>query len=108
VITKTYDGKWKGEVEFYSPLTIQQEAEWEYAIGAYRKSVERDGGLSAQNLAFLPGIIACVKSWHLDKLPERITLENFPARPKLERAKLIAWLVTNISEIYQSDDDPNE
>jgi len=105
--TITYDGKWKGEVVLHDPLTIQQEADWEYTIAEYRKAVDKGGGVSAMNLAFLPGIIACVSEWKLKDFPERITIENFPSRPRKERANLISFLVTNISEIYQADD-PNE
>ena len=105
--TVSYDGKWKGEVVFFDPLTIQQEAEWELALGAYAIAREKRGGDSAQVLSFLPAIIACVSEWHLDGLPERMTVQNFPRRPRIDRANLVAFLVKNISEIYIVDD-PNE
>jgi hypothetical protein len=107
VVSFTSD-KWGGTVTFYDPLTMEQEAAWEYAIAAFQAAREKGGGLSAQNLALLPGIIVCVEAWNLKGFPERITLENFPTRPKDERAKLIAWLVTNITELYmESVDVPN-
>ena len=92
--------KWGGSVVFRDPLTIEQEAAWEYAIADFQAARGRGGGLSAQTAALWPGIDACVEKWELNGLPERITLANFPAHPKAERAKLIAWLVTNITELY--------
>ena len=105
--TVSYDGKWKGDIVLFDPLTIQQEAEWEYAIAEYNKAVGKGGRDAALVLAFLPAIIACVSEWHLDGLPERMTLENFPRRPKADRVNLAAFLVTNISEIFLAED-PNE
>jgi hypothetical protein len=92
--------KWGGSVTFHDPLTLEQEAAWEYAIADFQMAREKGGGLSAQNVALMPGILACVEKWELKDFPERITLTNFPMRPKEERAKLIAWLVTNIAELY--------
>lgn len=106
--TVSYDGKWKGEVIFYEPLTIAQEAEWEFAVAGFQKALDKGGGVSAFSQAFLPGIISCVKEWHLTGIPERVTPDNFPARPRGERVKLINWLIEQISQIYGKEDDPNE
>ena len=105
--TVSYDGKWKGEVVLFDPLTIQQEAEWEYAVADFQKARDKGGGISAMNLAFIPGIIACVSEWKLEGFPERVTIESFSAMPRKERVNLISFLVTNISEIYAAED-PNE
>jgi hypothetical protein len=108
--TVTFDHPtWPGEVTFASPMSIELEAKWEYAVADMQRSARMAGnGASAQALAILPGIFACVEKWSLKGLPERITLSTFPNRPRAEREKLIAWLVTNISEIYGAEQEvPN-
>ena len=101
--------KWGGSVTFYDPLTIEQEAKLEYALSDLQIAREKGGVLSALIIALFPGIEACVEKWELKDFPERITLENFPTRPKIECANLIAWLVTNILELYnESTTIPNE
>jgi len=92
--------KWGGSVTFYDPLTLEQEAAWEYALGAFNKAREANGGVSAFLIALVPGFTACVEKWELKDFPERITLDTWPRKQKMESAKLIGWLVTNISELY--------
>jgi hypothetical protein len=106
--TSSYDGKWKGEVIFYDPLTIPQEAEWEYALSRLTKAQKDGGGASAVTMAILPGIIACVSEWKLKGFPEKVTVDNFPSRPTTERMKLLTWLVEQITDVYKEEDDPNE
>ena len=98
-VTYTSD-KWGGSVTFHDPLTLEQEAAWESAILA-SKALGSDVGLAEQQVKIIPGILACVERWELKDFPERITLANWPTRPRLERAKLIAWLVKNISDLYE-------
>jgi hypothetical protein len=101
--------KWGGSVTFADPLTLEQEAAWEYAMGAFSVAREKGGIIAALIIALIPGFEACVEKWELKGFPERITLANFPTRPKVECAKLIAWLVTNITELYtDSVTVPNE
>lgn len=107
--TIKFEGKtWKGSVVLHDPLTIEQEAAWEYALAAYDRAVKDGGMLSAQHAAFLPGIFACVKEWKLKGFPEGITPDTFPSRPRIERAELLALLVKEVSDIYKAGDDPNE
>ena len=106
--TVSYDGKWKGTITLFDPLTMQQEAAWERAMSNFRKAIDEGLGISSFNLAALPGILECVSEWKLEGFPERLTIDNFPARPRTERANLISFLVTKISEIYQAEEDPNE
>jgi len=106
--TVSYDGKWKGEVIFYDPLTMQQEAAWEVAMSNFRKAIDDGLGISSFNLAQIPGVLECVSEWHLDGLPERMTIDSFSKLPRTERNHLLSFLVTEISKVYKSDDDPNE
>ena len=106
--TVSYEGKWPGTVTLYDPMTMQQEAAWERAMANFRTAIDEGLGISSFNLAALPGILECVSEWKLKGFPERVTIENFPAHPRNERASLISFLVTSIAEIYKSSDDPNE
>lgn len=100
---------WGGSVTFSDPLTLEQEAAWEYGIAAYQEAVSKGGGLSAQGVGLLQGILPCVEKWELKSFPERPTLANFPTRPRDERAKLMAWLVDNIRKLYEDSTTlPNE
>ena len=107
--TVSYKGKkWNGEVCFSDPLSIEQEAAWEVSVAEYMKVSKKGGGLSSMHFAFLPGILACVEEWHIKGLPEIVTVDNFPSRPRKERAEFIGWVVEQVTEIYkQEDDDPN-
>ena len=100
--------KWGGSVTFSDPLTLEQEAAYEYALADYRKALDKGGGLSAQNEALLPVIFDAVMRSELKGCPESMTLANFPTRPRQERANLIAWLVEQVSTLYkESQDIPN-
>jgi hypothetical protein len=99
--TKTFESTiWGGSVTFHDPLTIEQEAAWEYAYADLQKARERGGGISAILIAALPGIDACVEKWELKNFPERPTLADWPMHQKVESAKLLACLVKNILELY--------
>ena len=98
--------KWNGTVTLYDPLTIEQEGAFELCLAAEREAREKGGGLGAVHYALLVGILACVQEWKLSGFPERVTLENFPPRPRKDRDDLIALLVTELLEIYKKDD-PN-
>jgi hypothetical protein len=105
----SYSGeKWSGTVTFSDPLTLEQEAAFELGMASYRETVKQGGGLSAQILAILKGVLPCVEKWNLGGFPEVPTLENWPTRPKTECAKLSAWLLEQMAKLYQeSTEAPN-
>ena len=108
--TVTYTSeKWGGSVTLSDPLTIAQEAEWEYSYSAMQAARERGGEISALVVALLPGINACVEKWELKDFPERPTLDSWPRHQKMESAKLLACLVKNILDLYNDAQTvPNE
>jgi len=106
--TNSYDGKWKGEVVFYDPLSIPQGAEWEYALARNAKALKDGGQAMASVEALLPGVLACVAEWRLKGFPEKVTVDNFPSKPKKDLLNLMEWLIKAITDIYKEDDDPNE
>ena len=61
------------------------------------------------NRAALPGVLACVEEWHLAGMPERVTLETFPATPPISAARLLGWLINEISSLYdEAETIPND
>jgi hypothetical protein len=69
------------------------------ALSEVRKLRENEGdNLSVQKLHFalLPSLIACVEEWHIENMPDEVTVDNFPATPTLQSGELIAWLQEEI------------
>jgi len=91
--------KWPGTVTLSDPLSFPQALAFQDALEEARKLGDN---ASAQqvNYLLLPGIIACVEKWGLDGIGTP-TPETFPATPALSSAKLIGWLVGEISQLYQ-------
>jgi hypothetical protein len=57
----------------------------------------------------LPAIMLCVKEWHLENVPEGVSLETFPMTPRGTASELVNWLWTQIIEVYQGEVSvPNE
>lgn len=92
--------RWPGTVVLYEPMTLVHEAAWEKAMTLY----DREAGMAANALALLPGVFACVQEWHLANFPDRPTVDNFPTRPRLDRSKLLAWLINEISDLYREEE----
>jgi hypothetical protein len=58
---------------------------------------------------FLPAILLCVKEWHLEGIPEDVTIDTFPMSPRSRASALVDWLWTQITMIYQGEIEvPNE
>lgn len=55
-------------------------------------------------LARLPGLLHFVVSHTLAGLPSPLTVDNFPALPRVESALLFAWLRDAVSAIIAGDD----
>lgn len=96
--------RFTGTVVLSDPLTFPQTFAFEDAINAVG-SVRETGSMARIRYALLPGILACVEEWHLDKFPERPALDNFPSSPRQSIAELIDWLVGEIGKLYQESED---
>lgn len=95
---------WPGTVTLHDPMTLVQEAAWEDAFADARNAKSR----ASRTLAILPGIFANVKEWKLDSFPAHPTIDTFPARPREDSARLVAWLIGEITELYKEGEVPNE
>lgn len=100
--------KWPGSVVLADPLTFPQLFAFE---DARAEVVEKQDQLSRDQLdgLWIPGILACVEKFELQGLPEQITPATFPASPRIASAKLISWLLREITAIYAEDETiPND
>ena len=98
-----------GSVVFSDPLSLEQEAAIERANADMKRTIEALGGVnngsSAMIAAILPGILACTERWNLSGIPEEPTLQTWPTRPRVAVSKLVAWLLTELSKLYQDATD---
>lgn len=91
--------KWAGTVTLSDPLLIPQTVAFEDAINAARESGAETTAAKYSYL-ILPGICACIEKWNLAGLPENMSPEQFPGSPKVESISLMAWLIAEISKLY--------
>jgi len=56
--------------------------------------------LSVVDANQLPAILGCVEKWEIENIPEKPTLETFPASPRAETHKLIDWLFRELLTVY--------
>lgn len=98
--------RWAGSVTLADPLTFPQWFAWQEAIKAAQFVMgSSETTPSSVDSLLLPGILACVAEWKLDKFPQTVTPETFPATPRKSSAQLVAWLVHEITAIASEDDD---
>ena len=57
----------------------------------------------------IPAIVACVEKWELQKFPEKVTAQNFPASPRKDSHLLVEWLFKELLDVYSGEKEiPNE
>ncbi len=97
--------KWPGTVTL-APLTFPRLIAFEDALGAAQEV--KDEPMKA-NYALLPGVCACVEAWNLTGFPAVVTPDTFPAAPLAESAKVLSWLMDEItSRVREASTVPNE
>lgn len=107
IITST-SKRYPGTVVLYDPLTFPMVFAFENAIRSMSDAGE-DITVARANYLLLPGLLACVAEWHLEDFPENVTPDTFPASPKAERDRLIAWLTSEVTNLFrEAEDIPNE
>lgn len=101
-----------GTVTLSDPLSFPQIEKLETAI-AESVSYQDTQEFTKYNMALLPGLLACVEAWNITPLPrpdEPVSLENFPATPRVKSFELIAWLLAEVMKLYlgtAADSSPN-
>jgi len=96
--------RYPGTVILADPLTFPQAFAFEDALAAVQE-IRESGSMARMRYAILPGILACVEAWHLEKLPEQPALDSFPSTPRKSVAELIDWLTLEITALYRESDD---
>ena len=98
--------RWAGTVTLADPLTIPQAKLIEAGLESPPDEAVNANGkiwLSFVDEMRLPAIFSCVEKWELKNLPEKVTLENFPASPRGDSHKLADWIFTEIVKIYYGE-----
>ena len=101
--------KWPGTVTLHDPLTLPMCAAFERSNANAHALQDQAPTRSEIQVALLSGVLACVERFDLTGLPEQIGVENFPGSPRVESARLINWLVSEVSHLYlEGNADPLE
>ena len=91
--------RFSGTVVLSDPLTYPQVFAFGDALEESRtEEAMRD--VRRQIYALLPGVLACVEEWHLENVPAHPARDTFPATPSKPAAQLAAWLVNEITALY--------
>jgi hypothetical protein len=98
--------RFPGEVTLSDPLTFPQVFAIQDAL-AEAGELGPDSNVMRYNRAILPGVLECVEKWGLKNFPKDPTPDTFPATPSLASANLVAWLISEISELFnEAEPDP--
>lgn len=90
--------RWPGTVTISDPLTFPQVLKLEAALSEVRGREEVSK--SEVDALLLPALLECVQEWRLENFPQGVNVDNFPATPRRPSAELIAWLLTEVTELY--------
>lgn len=65
--------------------------------------------VSINDERLLPVLLELVQEWHIKKVPEKPTVETFPATPVLACHELIQWVTLELYRLYLGEVDiPND
>lgn len=108
--TVNYTGeKWGGSVTFRDPLYLPDVLAIEDAqeqSAEARAKVNGNQGIkivSVVHTAWLVPICGAVEQWGLADFPADVTPATFPGSPRIEAAKLISFLISEMLKIYEGD-----
>jgi hypothetical protein len=111
--TPAYLTRWPGWVELPAALNYPQLVIWQDAVDAMLTlgddltwNAAASNPRTAQHL--VKALCALVTEWHLENLPERVSVESFPATPRVQSALLVAWLSGLLGELFTEADEPAE
>lgn len=116
--------RWPGTVTLADPLNYEQLAAWQDAVSeAERIKAALQAPLGTTLIVgdivgypqiaqvFLPGVCACVEAWDIGGTgwPAVVGPGTIPATPRAPAARLLSWLIGEISNtISEADDIPND
>ena len=95
--------RFPGHVVLHDPIPIDRWAVWERGL----RELSGTENTTDNVLKLIPGICAVVAEWHLENWPETVSIETWPATPRLPAMGIVRWLVNEISDVANGDFDPN-
>lgn len=111
--TPAYIKEWPGYVILpdalnYTQLNIWQDVTDELA--QMQEGITWAEAIANPRMAqkIVHAICLLVKEWHLEKLPEHVSDESFPATPVIQSSLLIGWLHSRLVDLLIGADDTSE
>jgi len=111
--TPAYIKAWPGYVVIPDALNFQQLIIWQDAIDAMAElGDDLTWATASANPRMAQHIVTAlcllVTEWHLENLPERVSIESFPATPRVQSTLLIAWLGGLLARLFEGAEDTPE
>lgn len=111
--TPAYIKAWPGYVVLPDALNFPQLNIWQDAVD---EIAAQQDGLTWNDAAANPrtaqpivkALCQIVQEWHLEKLPERVSVESFPATPRVQSTLLVVWLATRLAALFEGAEDTPE
>jgi hypothetical protein len=103
--------KFPGHVILPDYLNIGQVRAFEESLGdinTEQADVDKKVWISITDEKRLPVVLMCVTEWHIEKLPDKPTLDTFPMTPLASAHQLIEQIYTAILELWTGEQVPNE
>lgn len=90
-----------GYVLLRYPITFPLYAVWEDALSDRKLDDKgepvREVKYGRVGLRYVPAFIELVEEWHIEGIPERPTIDTFPAAPPATVGALVGWLIGEIN-----------
>lgn len=113
----------KGFVHFAQPLNLEQVFAIEDAqdkaieiepsafltkLNERRGTPDTVSWSSRVDVHIIPAIVKCVDKFEIEGLPEKLTLETFPATPRSKATAFVSWCFNQLMTIYAGEQEvPN-
>lgn len=92
--------RWPGHILLGDYMPFPDLLKWEKAL-EQAKALDSTSSVNEFYNRLLPVACGMVHEWHIQGLPEKVSLENFPAS-----AKLVAFVVESITDLYTKTNEP--
>lgn len=111
--TPAYITAWPGYVILPDALNYPQLLAWHDAIDEMA-DVQDDltwtaAAANPRTAQYIvKALCSIVREWHLTGLPERVSVESFPATPRVQSALLVAWLGSVLGAMFNGSQETPE
>ena len=106
-VIKSPVDRFAGTITISDPLTLPQVVAVQEALreADELKAADPNASQAKYNLSLLPGILACVEKVDIPGM-ENVTPETWPGSPYQSSAKLVAWLIGEIIDLFREAEAP--